>query len=365
MITEISPRDVISHCRSALGVKPGGTVIDDAFLAALLRHAAGMMCPCSRTALRAAIVESLSSLHELGDDLPSRLEDLTEELIVAGDLLELSDVTIGDAEVKGTWVFSSPPAFVERRSGSIFLIGIVPDHDVVLPEALSRRVVHSDNTRFIEPQPGEDLVGILAAEGLTQMVESVWLKAPKAQPASEHIGKLMQRMASEPPCTPISGIDIIDPDTKPTFYRGRWTVPSNQTGTFIARRPKEFGAPIWCAAELNEGVLVRVVDLLLGTYRWRACDAAWHLQMAIDRENGRPQRYRILGEGNARRFDFFSPLPLWAERRLMVFGRKCQGQRSLFSYEIPASEASQEEEFLQQNLWLARDEYDANDGRDA
>jgi len=37
----------------------------------------------------------------------------------------------------------------------------------------------------------------------------------------------------------------------------------------------------------------------------------------------------------------------------MILGKKCQAERSLFSYEIPADEAVQEEEFLQENLWIA------------
>lgn len=364
MISEVSPQDVISECRTTLGMEPGEGAIDDAFLAALLRHTAGMMCPCSRAALRAAIIESLTFLHKFGDDLPSRLEGLLDELIVAGDLLELSDVTTGDTEVKGTWVFTSPPAFIERKSGSVFLIGIVPDHDVTLPERLSKRVIHINNTRFIEPDPEEDLAGNLSAEGLHRLGDSSWLKSPKTQTASEHIEKLSQRLASEPSCAPISGLEIINPETKPTFYRGRWTTPDAQTGTFVARRPQEFGAPLWCFVELEAGLLLRLIDLPIGTYRWRACDAAWHLQMAVDQVNGRPQRYRISLDGSAHRFDFFSPLPLWAERRLMVLGRKCPGNRSLFAYEIPANEVSQEEDFMQANLWLARDN-EASEGRSA
>lgn len=363
MIAEISRQEVITQCRSALGIEPQAATVDDVFLAALLRRTAGMLCPCSRTALRAAIAESLSCLHDL-DNLPSQIDELTDELIVAGDLLELSDVTTADTDAKGTWVFAAPPAFVERKSGSVFLAGIVPDHDSILPESLGLRVVHSKNTRYIEPQPGEDLAELLVSEGLTRLPESAWLKAPKTQTAPAHLEKAMQRLASEPTCAPITGLEIIDPETRPTYYRGRWTTPKSQSGTFVSRRPQEFGAPIWCLAELQAGLLVRVIDLPLSTYRWRACDAAWHLQMAIDQENGRPQRYRVTHLGNICRIDFFSPLPLWAERRLMVLGEKRPGEKSLFAYEIPAAEIGEEEDFLQTNLWLVRED-DTGLGRSA
>jgi len=363
MIAEISRREVITQCRSALGIEPHAATVDDAFLAALLRRTAGMLCPCSRTALRTAIVECLSSLHDLYD-LPSRIDELTDELIVAGDLLELSDVTTADTDAKGTWVFAAPPAFVERKSGSVFLTGIVPDHDSILPESLGMRVVHSKNTRYIEPQAGEDLAELLASEALARLPESEWLKAPKTQTASAHLEKAMQRLASEPTCAPITGLVIIDPETRPTYYRGRWTAPKGQSGIFVSRRPQEFGAPIWCFAELQAGLLARVVDLPLSTYRWRACDAAWHLQMAIDQENGRPQRYRITQLANVCRLDFFSPLPLWAERRLMVLGEKRPGEKSLFAYEIPAAEIGEEEEFLRTDLWLVRED-DTSEGGSA
>lgn len=361
MIAEISRQEVITQCRSALGIKPHTATVDDAFLAALLRRTAGMLCPCSRTALRAALVESLSSLHDL-NDLRSRIEELTDELIVAGDLLELTDVTTADTDAKGTWVFAAPPAFVERKSGSVFLTGIVPDHDFILPEALGNRVVHSRNTRYIEPQSGEDIAGLLASEGLTRLPESAWLKAPKTLAASAHLEKAMQRLASEPTCAPITGLEIIDPETRATYYRGRWTTSKSQSGTYVSRRPQEFGAPIWCFAELQAGLLVRIIDLPLGNYRWRACDAAWHLQMAIDQKNGRPQRYRITNIGKICRLDFFSPLPLWAERRLLVLGEKRPGEKSLFAYEIPTAEIREEEDFLQTNLWLVHED-DTGEGR--
>lgn len=354
MISVVAPTDILQYCRSILNLQGIGEGVDDIFLSAMLRRAAGSLCPCSRAVLRAALVDSLSQLDQQLDTLPARLEGLIDDLLVAGDLLELSDVSTGDAEAKGTWVFAAPPSFVERKSGNMFLIGIVPDQDRWLPESIRDRVVFSNNTRSIKPQAGEDLAAQLVSEGLTRLSETTWLKAPKTVPPTEALSKARQRLAAEPPCAPVQGLEIIDPNTKPTYYRGRWTSPKDQTGMFVARRPQEFGAALWSLAELRSGTLMRIVDLPFQGYRWRGCDAAWHLQMAIDRERNAPQRYRIeSNDDGARRLDFFSPIPLWAERRLMILGRKCQGLKSLFAYEIPADEAAQEEDFLRENLWLA------------
>jgi hypothetical protein len=279
---------------------------------------------------------------------------MIDDLLVVGDLLELNDVTTGDTEAKATWVFAAPPSFVERKSGSIFLIGIAPDQDGWLPEGIRSRIVHSNNTRSIKPNDREELAELLASEGLSKLSDAMWLKAPKTVAADEALFKARQLLGGEQRCAPVQGLEIIDSETKPTYYKGRWSSLKDHSGLFVARRPQEFGAALWCFAEIQSGSLQRIIDLPFRGYRWRGCDAAWHLQMAIDRERNAPQRYSLdPGDDGTCRFSFYSPIPLWAERRLLTLGRKCQGTRSLFAYEIPADEAAQEEEFLQRNLWLA------------
>ena len=234
----------------------------------LLRRAAGIHCPCSRAALRAALTESLAYLQPDLGALAGRLDDLIEAMIVAGDLLELSDVATDDPDVKGTWVFAAPPSFVVRRTGSIFLTGIAPDQDGFLPEHLARRVIRSHVTQFIAPEPGEDLIEQLIAHGLHQLSEAVWLRSPKVQTPEQLIRRFENQLASQPTCGPVSGLEILDRDTKVTYYRGRWSAPRGQTGTFVARRPQEFGAPLWSFAELVDGTLKRIVDLPPKHFRW-------------------------------------------------------------------------------------------------
>ena len=353
MINVITSRDVIRYCRTVLGVQDAGHGINDVFLTSMLRRTAGIVCPCSRSVLRYELVESLSHLGEDQESLSERIAVLIDDLIVAGDLLELSDVAYGDTENKGTWVFAAPPAFVERKSGSIFLTGIVPDQDSFLPDELVTRIEFANSTRTIRPRDGEDLAEKLAGEGLMRLSESNWLKAPRKQKAREVLRQAVQRLSSETECAPFQGLEIINPDTKAIYYRGRWSLPQSHSGMFVARRPQEFGASLWCFVELRAGNLVRAIDLPFSAYRWRGCDAAWHLQMAIDGELDNAQRYLVSDKGyDTCRIDFFSPIPLWAERRLMVLGKKCPGENSLFAYEIPVAEATQEEEFLQENLWL-------------
>jgi hypothetical protein len=148
-------------------------------------------------------------------------------------------------------------------------------------------------------------------------------------------------------------LQILDSAQPVTYYRGRWTAPKRQSGNFVARRPQEFGASLWCFVALQDGAPARLLDFPLKKSRWRGCDAAWHVQMALDRRLGHPQLYRRRAVNDGVRLDFFSPLPLWAERRLILFGRPIPPEKCLMSYWLPAGEAKVEERFLQDRLWLS------------
>lgn len=362
VITELRPDDVLTDCRRALHLPAAaGMLIDDGLLAALLRRSAGMRCPCSRALLRASLVESLQGLSQNAKQLADRIEEIIDALIVVGDLLELSDVVIDDPGAKGTWVYAAPPGFVARSSGSIFLIGVVPDQDSFLPEGLASRITYEGFTRLIVQQPDEDLPAELREQGLQELSENVWLRCPKAEPAEEMLATLEYRLASQPPSGGIGDLQILDSTQPVTYYRGRWTAPKRHSGNFVARRPQEFGASLWCFVTLQDGVPTRLLDFPLKKSRWRGCDAAWHVQMALDHRLGHPQLYRRRVANDGLRLDFYSPLPLWAQRRLMVFGRQVPPEKCLLSYWLPSGEAKSEERFLQDRLWLSAED-GANEG---
>ena len=354
MIDVIRASDVIENCRATLGIPGENDSLDDILLACLLRRCAGILCPCSRTTLRSALSESLRYLDNDPDALAERLDNLIDSLIFGGDLLELADVVMDDTEVKGTQVFVAQPSFVMRSSGAIFLMGIVPDQDTFLPSDLSARVDYDGCVRYIIPEADEDLEATLLTQGLRRLPEDVWLKYPETDTAEEHLSFFERQLDAQPPCGTIKDLKILDSSKPVTYYRGRWVDPSEQTGTFVARRPQEFGAPLWCFVKLADGVAQRLMDLPQSGFNWRGYDAAWHLQMAIDFCQGQPQRYRRHDSEQMARFDFFSPLPAWSERRFIILGTQCPPDRSLLAYEIPRREADSEEHFLQNNLWMVK-----------
>lgn len=355
MVVRVTAWEVLSGCRQVLGLPIGQEQgVDNTLLAGLLRRSAGIHCPCSRVTLRVSLLESLEHLSAGEESFSEGVDAAIEALIVGGDLLELNDVVIDeDTPAKGTWVFAAPPSFVVRPNGSIFLFGIVPDQDFFLPSSINDHIVHDNYTRTIPAQSNRDIVQELREHGLQELTEDAWLKSPKSETAEALLDRFKRVLANEPPSGSINDLNILDPTRSVSYYRGRWVVPTDQTGIFVARRPQEFGAPVWCLVCLEDGAPVRFLDLPPEQSRWRGCDTAWHLQMAIDHIRGSSQRYRRIIDGNDIRFDFFSPLPQWAQRRLMIFGRSVPRENSLFSYLLPSSEAETEEQKLQQMLWLS------------
>jgi len=349
----IAGDDVLAGCREALGLKPSQqSPVDSEFLAAALRHTAGILCPCSAATLRSAIVESLQYLTT-SEDLPSIIESAIEGLSVGGDLLELNQVTTDDPDVKGTWLFAAPPSYVVRPSGSIFLAGIVADRDTYLPQELMERIRYDGFTRAIMPMKDEQLAEELSELGLQRLRADNWLKPPKAETAAKCAEGYGAKLRALPRSGGIPNLQIIDPSKPVNYYRGRWVKPKSHTGVFVGRRPQEFGSPIWCVVRLENGQAQQLLDLPLHKSRLRGCDAAWHLQMAIDRSSSAPQTYSVRIADQYAFIDFYSPLPLWAERRLMLLGRHADATGCLLSYRLPVGELAAEERFLQERLWLS------------
>jgi hypothetical protein len=355
-VSELQVPDIISYARNAVGISDNSeNNIDDVFLAALVRHTAGSLCPCSPALIRSEIAESLQFLtNEV--NLNEQIDVTIENLIVYGDLLELSDVSTTEEEVKGTWLFIAPPGFVERKNGEIYLTGIVPDQDTYLPRHLTSRITYSRFTRQIRPEEGEDLTSELTDLGLNQVTFDNWMKHPRRKRAQAHLDEYKEKLASSGNSGSIPSLQILNPDTKVDYYPGRWCLPGNLTGSFIARRLPEYGAPTWCFVALESGEARKLLDFPMPNNRFRGCDIAWHLQMATDHINNTPQEYRVSKFNNQVKLDFFSPIPLWAHRRLLMVGNIEQADKCLFSFKIKADDLQEEEIFLNENLWLRKKE---------
>ena len=353
MIAVTTGAEVLSSARRGLGLGAIGG-LDDVYVSASLRRLAGFLCPCSPRTLVRTMAEAHRGLHSNYPDFPDRVEEVVDALVAVGDLLELRDVGTLDETVKGTWVFAAPPAFVPRPSGSALILGLSADEPTPLPADLRSRVIYKGVARWLEAAPGEDLKATLRSLGLNEVAPDRWSRPPRLQPAAMLIADMDNKLATQGASGEIADLRILDYLRSVRRYRDRWTIGSAQSGRFVVRRPQAYGADLWGYAEVSAGRPVRLIDFPLPGSRWRGCDVAWRLQMAIDAQAGNAQTYHVQTNGDSARVEFFVPIPDWARRRLAMVGEEVESSSSLLAYSVSMRELAAEETFLQSYLFLER-----------
>lgn len=353
MIAVATSAEVLCSARAGLGLSATGG-LDDVYVAASLRRLAGFLCPCSPQTLIRSMAEAHRGLHPDNPEFSDRVEEVVEALVAVGDLLELSDVATLDETVKSTWVFAAPPAFVPRPSGSVLILGLSADEPTPLPVALRSRVKYHGVARWLEAAPGEDLRATLRGLGLNEVAPDRWSRPPRAQTAAALIAEMDSKLAAQGACGEIADLRILNHSRSVRRYRDRWTTGGAQNGRFVVRRPQAYGADIWGYAELSEGRPVRLIDFPLPNSRWRGCDIAWRLQMAIDAQAGNAQTYVVQANGDTARVEFFVPVPDWIRRRLAMVGEEVEPSSSLLAFVVSKTELAAEENFLHNYLFLER-----------
>jgi hypothetical protein len=233
-------------------------------------------------------------------------------------------------------------------------LGLSTDEPTPLPADLRSRVVYKGVARWLEAAPGEDLKATLRGIGLNQVAPDRWSRPPQLQAAGALITEMDSKLAAQGACGEITELRILDHFRHVRRYRDRWTAGSEQKGRFVVRRPQAYGADLWGYAELSEGRPVRLIDFPLPGSRWRGCDTAWRLQMAIDAQAGSAQTYAVRVNGDAALVEFFVPIPDWARRRLAFVGEEVEPSSSLLAYAVSGRELAAEEDFLHNYLFLER-----------
>jgi hypothetical protein len=354
MIEVVSADAVISLVRSSFGLPLGPSGPDGPYIVSALRRLAGFLCPCSPRTLLQAMIDSHRGLTRDGELFDERVEAAIETMVATGDLLELRDVALEGEAVKGTWLVAAPPAFVARESGSVFVLGLSADEQTPLPTEMRVRVAVDRVVRSIEPLPGEDLRAALRELGLRELSSAGWLRAPRQIDPAGLVAGYCAKLSALGRSGELPDLVVLDGGRSPRSYRRRWAPPGSLTGNFVVRRPQSFGSDLWGYAELHDGVLAKILDLPLHNERWRGCDTAWRIQMAIDALAGHPQAYRLTASEGGSRFDLFSPIPAWARRRLAAIGREIEPTGCLMSFLVPTRELVAEEAFLNDLLYLSR-----------
>ncbi|MBX3177716.1 MAG: hypothetical protein KF886_10170 [Candidatus Hydrogenedentes bacterium] len=323
-------------------------------VAATIRRAASFYCPCPMRTLGSVVVGAHRGIIDDSEAFARTVDDTIESLVAYGDLLELEEPDLDDAAVRGrTLLYCAPPCCVPRLTGSLLLLGISADGVSSLPNDLEASIEYSGHSRILQTTNGDDLER-LKELGFLELSMDAWLRSPAKGSPEQFLVSINEQLRTVSAAGEIAALRIINPDSNVDFYRGRWVEPTNECGKFVGRRPQLYGADIWCYVELKDGQPLQLIDLPLARSKWRGCDDAWLIQLALDAVRGNPQKYLVRrGPPGTTIVDFFSPLPMWAKRRLDAMGETVPPMRSLFSYKFRDDELAEEADFLQKRLWLA------------
>ncbi len=326
----------------------------DAAIASALRRAASFGSPIARPRLVRSVVAVVAGHDADREDLKAWVNELLDRLLDHGDLLEISKSELGPRR----HIVLRPPAFVIHED-TCFLLGVRPDGAPLLAdEKLDSEVVHAGAIRTIRPCQDGVRQALIDA-GLQEVSIEQWISAPREISASDLIEIYRARLAESPDVGEVEGVEILDPKSDRSFYRGRFRCPTNsEAGFFVTRRPQQFGPSRWCFAEFEHGQTQKVIDFPVVERFGMPTDEVWRLQAAIDWTEGHPQFARVTDRAKGEALlSFFAPLPSWARKRLDLVGGAVHGARSaLFSYRLDDGALAAESEFLSSHLWLQVEE---------
>ena len=350
-IQRIEPDEVATRAVSVLGLD---TDLIDLFspegVCASLRRAASFLCPASPRTLIDAVLDALTPLNP-GIER-DEVADALDTLIGAGDILELRA-----ADARTRLLFLGPPSYVEKQPGHFLLLGIRPSAGLLVDEeSLGAAVTYESHTQTVVLDE-KSAAEALAAAGLHRLTREQWTKAPRPAPAATVVEQARDRLHSAHAPGQVTGLMIIDSTASVRYYKGRWREPlSTDQGMFVGRRPQAYGAPIWCLVEFADGIPQAVLDLPLDASVAPGWDDGRRLQAAVDAHRGSPQLFRArptAQPGDEWVFDFFGPLPSWAERYLDLAALPViKSQGALFSYRVPDGAETETRAFLSDALWM-------------
>lgn len=327
-------------------------------IACSIRRAAGFLCPCPQRTLVHAVVEAARHLVEDIREYQDLVSNAAETLVAHGDLIELKPNPDDDSSLGGVLVYLAAPAFVVRDSGALMVIGVAPDDVPVVPSDTASEIDYVNHSRVIRSDASEEISDILKENGLIEVSIEGWLKLPSQESAPDHYSRILQLLSESGEAGDLPGLAVITHDSDVAYYPGRWAPPDGLSGVYVGRRSQAFGANLWCVVELIDGRAVKVLDLPLKRSAWRGCDEAWRFQSAIDWVNQSPQRLSVReGRDEHCVLDFYSPLPMWARRRLDAVGYPTPPNNCLLSYGLDKKELREEVEFLNDHVWLQVDSF--------
>jgi hypothetical protein len=332
----------VTPCSGLLGDEADD---DETLRLAMVRLVASRLCPCSRSELRTASQVSLKGILPAEMASSSEVDDDIEALLGSGDLLR---ATSDDGEGSRSAIYLSPPMYVRRTSGPIYILGGIAEGELPFFERVR---AHGPVRELVPPPTDEELLG----RDVSPFPMDSWMTSPIPKTASEFLSDLNLQLDAASPSGDVGDVEVLDPRKPCTYYRGRWAPAGSKTGRFLARRRNRWGARTWGYVQMDSGQSLKWLSLPAMDRRFRGCDEAWQLICALDSASGKPQIVAVTDLENGRsRLELATPIPMWAERRLLLSGEYVSRDSagSLAAFNLPAADASEEVGFLRAHLWL-------------
>lgn len=338
------------------GVEASADELPIALVAGALRRIAVTTCPCPRETLVGCAVDTFTGFGAT-EAIKLRMREALDSLVVVGDLLELGGSMSLPGVMAEDWLYCAPPTFVVR-DGSILLLGIEPEDQASLPAALRTRVVHQRELRYIRTNGVHDSDGIAAqlrTAGYLEISKVAWMRPPQKQTAVAFLEGAVRRLHEANNRGVLEGLQVYAPARSGQRYASRLGSPTGSSGFHVGRRPQAFGAALWVFVELEQGRPVRFLDLPWQGGKFRGCDHGWRIQSALDALADQPQTYSVTPiDGDLDRYDFFSPLPLWIERKLKLHGEKVSAEGALFAYALDRHDDHGIDDLVQAYMWFKK-----------
>lgn len=343
VVENVTRAAALELCLAELSLEAGAA--NELIIAGSLRRTASLRSPLTRRSLEDLVRSALLPILAIHAE---EVSDILESLLSSGDVIEARVEAAGSR----SQVFLGPPRYVRRRDGSLVLLGVRPDSADLAPDELQARLRQVRHLRLL-PSATEDDQLLLRESGFEEITEAAWLRHEEPRDPSALVDMYLQSLDRQGPSGEVEGLRLLDPASRPSYYRGRWRTPRpDDAGMFVARRPQRFGAELWTLVALDGGTAIRMLDLPL-IPEHRGCDEAWWLQAAIDASRSNPQVAQVARTGQGRiRIGLSMPPPRWLQRRWDLIGVPSTQRLGLVSYEFGPSEAREEIQFLKDHLWM-------------
>jgi hypothetical protein len=307
---------------------------------------ASYACPCSERRLKNETI-ALVRVLATSDEVHELVENAFQAHLDHGNLLQ----TTGDS---GDEIRLRAPSALKIDERTVLILGGLPNGAEPLPLFLRSSLIHRGPARLLKVESSDRALSDLLAGGFIVIGQDEWANLPQIVAPQRLVESYARRFRNDVPVGEIAGLRILDTHKPVLFYKGRWTSQINADGLYVARRERRYGADSWCLIQIKERQPQSLVDLPSNNFSYRACDEAWHIQMAIDALNGLPQLFRLTQESSeAAILEFYSPIPQWAHQRWSLTGEFMIRPGCLFAYKFSPQAVQQQIDFAKSRMWLA------------